>query len=210
VTQPTSSNYPGNSHKDRAPQTEEKTEKKVERVTEGKVIQRKKPLGRKLAETFTSEDAKSAGMFILMDVLVPAFKNMVSDAVSQGADRMLFGESRPSRSSQGSRTRHTPYDSLSRSSSISSQRNISRRGRTTHDFGEVVFDSRIEAENVLDRLTTIINQYDVATVSDLYELVGITGSYVDDKWGWSDLRGARVRLVREGYLLELPPTEPMT
>lgn len=208
MTEPTPDSYPSNSHKTREGKTRSEPPKKVERVTENEAIQRKKPLSRKIAETFTGEDAKSAGMYILMDVLIPAAKNMISDAVSQGVERMLFGESRPRSSS--SRSSYTSYGkAYSTSSSRNEPRTLSRRARATHDFGEIVLASRPEAEEVLDRLQGIIDQYDFATVSDLYELVGITGSFTDNKYGWGDLRGANVRYVRDGYLLDLPPTSPI-
>lgn len=207
MTEPTSASYPSNSHKARDGKTRPEPTKKIERVTESEAIQRKKPLSRKIAETFTGEDAKSAGMYILMDVLIPAAKNMISDAVSQGVERMLFGESRPRSST--SRSSYTSYGKVYSSSSRNEPRTISKRARATHDFGEIVLASRPEAEEVLDRLQGIIDQYDFATVSDLYELVGITGSFTDNKYGWGDLRGANVRYVRDGYLLDLPPTSPI-
>lgn len=206
MTEPSSSAFPANSHK--AKEGMKPKEKKIERVTEGEAIQRKKPLGRKIAETFTGEDAKSAGMYILMDVLIPAAKNMISDAVSQGVERMLFGESRPRSSGSSTRTGHTSYNKMY-SSPNSPGRTISRRARATHDFGEIILASRAEADEVLDNLSAIISQYDQATVTDLYELVGITGNYTDDRYGWTDLRGSGVRYVREGYLLDLPAPEAL-
>lgn len=194
--------YPSNSHKAREKKAEPPA-KNVERVTQGEAIQRRKPLGRKLAETFTGDDARSAGTYILMEVMVPALKNMISDAVSQGVERILFGDSRPRTSS---RTGYTNYNKLY---SSTERRTISPRARARHDFGEIVLATRADAEEVLERITALIEQYSVASVSDLYELVGITGNYTDDKWGWSDIRGARVRAVREGFLLDLPQPHPL-
>lgn len=79
-----------------------------------------------------------------------------------------------------------------------------------HDFSDIILASRADAEEVLDRLRDLVSQYDVATVNDLYDLVGLTGEFTDDKWGWTDLRTASVRVVRGGYLLNLPRTQPIT
>jgi hypothetical protein len=212
-------NYPPNSNKARAKgdKPAEKTgpaEKKVEKVISGEVVKRKKPLGRKIADVFKGDDMHSVGNFILMDVVVPAVKQMVSDAISQGVERSLYGDSRGRRPSSSGGTRYTNYSSYSRSSSPAGRageadgpRTMSHRARAAHDFDEVVLATRGEAEEVLDRLSDLVRDYDVATVSDLYELVGITGSFTDEKWGWTDLRGASVRPVREGYLLVLPRTQ---
>ena len=46
----------------------------------------------------------------------------------------------------------------------------------------------------------------MATVADLYELVGVTGEYTDNKYGWDSLGSASVTRVRGGYLVDLPRT----
>jgi hypothetical protein len=79
-----------------------------------------------------------------------------------------------------------------------------------HDFDEIVLSSRREAEDVIDRLFDLVGQYGSATVSDLYELVGLPSTHTDNKWGWEDARGAGVTRVRNGYLLDLPEPEPLT
>ena len=38
--------------------------------------------------------------------------------------------------------------------------------------------------------------------ADLYDLVGINGSYTDNKYGWTHLRSTDVQRVRDGYLLK--------
>lgn len=207
-------NYPANSHKARegsASSKESKApEQRAQKVVTGEVVKRKKPLGKKIAETFAGDDAQNVGQYILFDVIIPAAKSMISDAVSQGIERMLFGDSKRRTTNGGSRPGYTSYNKMySRDSDRTDGRSISRRARAAHDFDEIILTSRGEAEEVLDRLTDLIENYDVATVSDLYDLVGITGSFTDDKWGWTSLAGAGVSRVREGYLLNLPKTQPI-
>jgi hypothetical protein len=204
-------NYPSNSHKERDITPDKAVEKNIEKVISGTVVQRKKSWTSRIKETFVGDDARSVGSYILMEVLIPAAKTMISDAASQGVERMLFGDARP-RSSSSRSSNYTSYNRMysgAKDNYRDEPRKISQRARATHDFGEVVLDSRGEAEGVLERLIEIVDKYDVATVSDLYDLVGITGSFPDDKWGWGDLRGASVRRVRDGYLLDLPNTMPI-
>lgn len=201
--------YQSNSHKAKAKaaETEGSQEKRVDKVITGEAIARKKPLGRRIAETFTGEDAHSVGTYVLFEVMLPALKTMISDAASQGVERMLFGDSRPS-SRVGARSvnGYTSYNRVGQASATStlSSRPLSQRARATHDFREIILETRGQAEVVMERLGDLISQYGVATVADLYELVGVTGSFTDDKWGWPDLRDAGIRRVREGFLMMLP------
>ena len=69
--------------------------KKIESVAVNKVTRRQKPLGRRFFETFVSgDDAKGVFDYVIFDVVVPAVKDLASDAFSQLVDRFLFGESR--------------------------------------------------------------------------------------------------------------------
>lgn len=198
-------NYPGNSKTGK----ELPPEKKVEKITVGEVRTRKKGLASRIGGSMVSERSDTVGSYILFEVLIPALKNTISDAVSQGVERMLFGEVRSSRTSSN-RPGYTNYNKVVRSTTGEyGNRDISRRSRTTHDFDEIILSSRGEAEEVLDRLRDLVDSFEVATVNDFYSLVGITGSFTDDKWGWYDLKDAMVRAIRGGYIVVLPRTQPI-
>lgn len=204
--------YPSNSKSEKPTVMKKEAPKeaapKAEVIATGGVKQRKPPLSKRFASTFASEDAGSVGKFILNDVAIPALKSLLSDMASQGVERLLFGDSRPNRHRSGGGG--TSYNAMYRGpSSSSGSRQISSRARSTHDFDEIVLETRGDAEAVLDQLSFRVAEYGQASVSDLYDMVGITGSFVDDKWGWTDIRGAHVQRVRDGYLLNLPRTHPL-
>lgn len=218
-------NYPGNGKtarvvtNERSTKVEKKSSEKpqIEKVVTGDVIRRKKPLSKRFRETFLGgEDAKGVLNYVTFEVLAPAAKDMIADAVSQGVERMIFGESRgPRRGRPGHRPGGSGYVSYNKMSSSTVRREdprpqLSRQARRTHDFDEIVLATRAEGTDVLDRLYVLIDQYGQASVSDLYELIGITGEYTDEKWGWDNLRGSGVVRVSNGYLLDLPPAEPLT
>lgn len=198
--------YPSNSNRQREPEKREA----IQRVTRTEVVQRKKPMGRRFKEYFFGGDARGVGSYLLLDVLVPAMRDTVADMVSQGAEKMLYGEAR-SRSrrigSGGGLVGHTPYNRMHRPDPR--EAGMSRRGRATHDFGEIIIETRVEAEHVMDNLFKLVEKYGQASVSDLYDLVGITPAYTDNKYGWIDLQGSDIRRIREGYLLELPEPETL-
>lgn len=204
--------YPSNSNK--AKVSVSKESKNLERVTTNSAVRRKKPFFKSITETFSQADAASVLNFVVMDVIVPAAKDMLSDAISSGLDQLLFGgESRGGRRG-GTRQPNNGYVSYNRYSSNNTLRpepyrgpSISKRGRATHNFDEIILPTRVEAESVIDRLFDVVDRFEIATVSDLYELVGISGNFTDERYGWSNLRGAGVSRVKNGYLLNLPRPE---
>lgn len=197
-------NYPANSKKSR----DVPERKPIEKVISGEAVKVKKPLGRKIIETFTGDDMHSVGSYILFDVIIPAAKSMISEVASQGVERLLFGDSK--RRSAGNRISYTNYNKpFSGAKPATNSRDLNYKSRATHDFEEVMITTRAEAQDVLDRLSDLIENYDVATVSDLYDLVGISGSFTDEKWGWSDIRGSHVVSRRGGYMLDLPRPTPI-
>lgn len=71
----------------------------------------------------------------------------------------------------------------------------------------ITFASRSEAEEALNHLISICDLRGVATEGDLYDLAGISKSYMCENWGWRDLRNARVVHAPSGYVLDLPKPE---
>lgn len=211
--------FPGNSHKKKTGPAKDAEPKKVEKIISSDAVLRKKPLSKRFAETFVSGNGKGVAGYVVMDVLIPAAKDMVADAMSQGVERMLFGEARSTSRRTGLRpggsSSYVSYNRYSSGSPVSGSRREeprvtpSRRARATHNFAEIILATRVEAEEVIDRLFDLVSRYETATVADLYDLVGAERSYTDDKWGWADLRGAGVTRIREGYLLDLPRPEPL-
>ena len=214
-------NYPGNTNKAKIsadPGAKAPAERiKKEQVVTGEVVQRKKSLGKKIKESFTGDDARSVLFYLAVDVAVPAVKTLLGDLVNQGLSRAMWGDGAPNRISTG---RGAGYNNMYRQLGSAqtagrydggspAARSMTPRGRAVHDFTEIVLPDRAQAEEVIERLHDIVNDYGFASVSDLYDLVGITGSYTDDKWGWADLRASGVSRVREGWLLNLPRAVPM-
>ena len=75
---------------------------------------------------------------------------------------------------------------------------------SVNEFKEWVLGTRNDAENVLTAMTTLIDRQGRASVSDYYDLVGITGALKDERRGWTNLLWAEVLRVRTGYIIDLP------
>lgn len=200
--------YPSNSESSRREPPEEKD---IKRVTSSDPKRRKRSLGKQFRETFVAGDPRSAAAYVVFDVLLPAARDMIWETGSEYLRSIMFGENRR-RGTTPPQTGPTGYVTYNRPPGhrmASAQRVLSRNARSRHDFDEIVIDERIEAEKVIDDLFEVVSRYGVASVADLYELVGITGTHTDNKWGWTNLRGAGVSRVRGGYLLDLPQPQPL-
>lgn len=201
--------YPPNSDKSKTPL---RAEKRVERVTSSEPKRRKRPLRKQLSETFVAGSPRSALQYVMAEVLVPAARDMISEMFTSGINNLIYGDRGRRRGSvppQAGPTGYISYNRVAGGPTSKPPQALSQKARARHDFDEIVLSSRTEAEEVVDRLFDLVSRYDYASVADLYELVGFAGAHTDNKWGWTDLHGAGVTRIREGYLLDLPEPQPL-
>lgn len=197
-------NYKPNSHKSKEEQGLEK--KKVEKVVSGTAKIKKKSGVRKFTDVFISEDVSNVKSYILSDVLIPAVKKLVSDIVKDGIDMLLDGKTeREERRYSGYRADIVSYNKYS--DRRYGQDNNSRRSGYSYD--DIILKTRGEAEEVLTKMDELIDMYGTVAVADLYDLVGISGNYTDNKYGWTNIRNAEPVRVRDGYMLKLPRALPI-
>jgi hypothetical protein len=205
---PVGMSFPSNSHREKEETKKEET-KKVNKVVTGVVVQRKKSLGKKFVETFIGEDINNVGAYILYDVLIPAAKDTIADIVKGGIEMLLFpSEKRNNRTRREGGKSYVSYNNFSSSRDRDrreERRTISQQGRARHNFDEIILESRGDAEEVLNCLVDLTIDYGQATVADLYDAVGMTGNFTDNKYGWTDLSSASASRTRNGgYVLNLP------
>lgn len=187
--------------------------KEVKKVIEGEAIQRKKPIGKRFKEIFIGGDVHSVSRYLAAEVLFPAVRNMIFDATNKGMERILFGENAPRRRppqygakmTYHSGVRRDPRESRDFRPPDQGPRPLPQRSDST----EYLMSTRADAEKVLEQLIEIVDQYEVASVADLHELAGLEFSHIDHKWGWTYLGNSGIRQVREGFIIELPPTQPL-
>lgn len=194
--------YKPNSHR-----SKEVPEKKVEKVIAGNAKAKKKGEIQKFADVFISEDMANVKSYILMEILVPAVKKAISDIVVNGIDMILYGETgQTKKSTASSKTSYRSYYE----SGNDNRSHATSQTRRVYDYNDIILDNRGEAEEVLSRMDELIEVYGLVSIADLYDLVGINGSYTDNKYGWTDIRSAKVVRIRDGYLLKLPKALPLT
>ena len=191
-------NYKSNSDKDRKTQTEKRVEKPV---AMGKA--RKKGEIQKFADVFIAEDAKNVKSYLFMEVIVPAVKKAISDMVTTGIDMILYGESgKRSRNSPASKTSYRDYYDRNEGRVYAGSSNSKRGGV---DYDDIIFESRGDAEAVLDAMADIIHQFGMVSVADLYDLARVPNdNFTMNRFGWTNLAGATVVRIRDGHIIKLP------
>lgn len=214
--------FPSNTVNKTVPKTGER--KPLEQVTTGKVIVKKPSLGKRFRAVFVAEDGRSVGYHVLWDVAIPAVKDLLYDAGQEALGRSLGIDTR------GGARRGGPINYNALGSTLASRVNYNRPGFMTDPrdrqqqaqqaqkavapgrnitLGKVSIDdilvaSRIEADEVIGRMYNLVERYGRVTVADLFDLVGVTGEYTDENFGWVDLTGARPHRQGQGYRLDLP------
>ncbi len=196
--------FGANSQKSKAPDPVEQAPT-IAPIISGTAVERKEPLRKKFLQAYAGDSAQSVGQYLVMDVIVPGTKNIIADLVTQGINRLLFGGSRPVQ--QGVRSNvGGSYGKFFNGGGQSQQQNQqSQPVQVKQDgFGEIILQSRSDAELVIDALRELIEAYGNAKVANLYALVGKSGDFTDQSIGWTNLSRAGVIQIREGYLLDLP------
>lgn len=194
-------NYQSNSFKSREAAAN-KPEKVIKKVANAKL--KKKSEFQKIAETFVAEDLNKVKNAVLMDVIVPAVKKVISDIVTNGIDMLLYGEVKHTKNGMTSKI---GYNSLYNGQA---KTETTRTTRSSYIYNDIILRSRSEAEEVLNQMNEIIGTYGVVSVADLCEITGVTGDYTDNKYGWSDIRDAYVERAPDGYMLKLPRALPIS
>lgn len=207
-------NYGGNSKKSREPAAA-RPEKNLEKVITGDAQIKKKGLGTKAKDLFVEADFKSVANYVLMDVFIPAARNMIVDTATKGIERMFLGEGPRGRGygyGPGPKTvynnpinRGYPGGSIARSAPPITVG--SRTARSVSD--DILLTNRSDAEAIISTLQEVIERFDYASIADLKDLAGIPSTHVDNDWGWVSLGDARVVSVRDGFMLDLPLAEPI-
>lgn len=185
--------------------------KEIKPVAKGSI--KKEPLGKKFKRIFLSEDINTVGDFIFIDVFVPAIKDLVANIIYNTTNVVLYGKSsasgylRPG-SPQNQQQRASLYWNSAVSGSrayVGQSQPTSQNVRAANNFRDIVYPERAKAEAVLNELYALITTYGCATVSDIYQLSGISSdNFTNNDYGWTNLQGSGVSRTRDGFVLDLP------
>lgn len=214
------SQYRGNSNASKDIQQVPEERERIERIATGRKV--KQSFGNKLVSELIADDIRNIGDSIFHNA-VDAFKNAVSDAITNGIDMLFFGQTRSHGGYSGNNSirRITPYSSLYSSGSnritkYNEPQPAQPRGLGRYTYQDILIpfipeethnDTKAKAMEILSRMRIYLDRYGVVSVGDLYDAVGEVPDKIDQDWGWYDLSGAYIQSNREGFILRMPKVE---
>lgn len=203
--------YRPNSHTYKEQQKNGAHEKKVEKIVKNTVEVKKKSDVRKLADAFISDEAANVKSYVLLDVIIPTIKETIVDIIKDSVEMIFLGgtgrsSKKRSGSSSGSYVSYRNYSDRDRRD----DRRDERGPRSRFDLDDIRFETRGDAEAVLEQMRDIIDTYKTVSVGDLYDMIDKTAPYTANDYGWTSLRNAYAERVRGGgYSLKLPRPLPL-
>lgn len=208
--------YQGNSNKKKQEGNPQTPEKNLEKVVVGEVVVRKPGLGERFKKVFLGGDMTTATQYVVAEVLFPALRNLAVEMVSKGADRLIYGESGMRRRPPSTYQPRVQYNNPvyrpdpARHSYAPDRARLTWSTQGRKSFDNIIVSSKADADMVVENLINIVQQYEVVSVADLYELLGLPFSHVDNKWGWTQLGSIETRQTRDGYEISFPPLEEIS
>jgi len=168
----------------------------AKKVVKGEVTVREKSLAKKFWQVFQLRDISEIQNYIYEDLIVPGFKKAIRGIV----DIILDGEVR----SYTGRPSNSAYRINYNQQGRERERTPARRGRVV--FDELEYDSRADAQEVLNELSDIMKDYGHVKVADLYDASGVTNPrFTNFSYGWYDISGFDIRWRNDGkYVIDTP------
>lgn len=185
-------------------------------VEKGAVTLKKQSAFRRAKHKIVEENGQTLMSYIINDVVIPTLKSTFVDVVSNGADIMMYGEARHGRPSVSGGTKviggarrdnYTYYNNISSGRATAPLRNPQNSAAGLRDrlaLSSFIFETRAAADDVLDRMSTLIDDYGMVSVLNLYDFCGLTCPFTYDDYVWTDLSMVAIKAVRDGWLLDLP------
>lgn len=158
----------------------------------------------KFISDFFAADAQTIGNHLVTDVLKPAALRLIDEVVTTAKDVALYGENAPpTQKKPGVMATKISYDKASEKRVAPSV--------DTKKFDYPVVSSKKDADVVIKQMSNILEQYDVVTVADLYELCDINDfPYTANSYGWDNLGDLIVVHTADGWLIKPPNPQPIS
>jgi hypothetical protein len=204
-------NYEGNSFKQKQKRLEEEREqpKKVQKVVKNKVRVKKQSELDKLVDTMFVGRASEIGESLISDILIPAFKQTVSNLVTNGISMLLYNEKDVKTYNSGNIKRMNGSVITRTDYSTQSNNRVAYRQKGEiggYTYPKVYFEDRLDADKVFANMQDQVERYDQVSVRAYCEMTGTQFSRIDEDYGWDkqDLVYARIRSTRDGWIINLP------
>ena len=120
-------------------------------------------------------------------------RKALTDIVADKIETVLYGEEC-----------HSPKNN-SRVSYSYYHKNKNIRNKSGFVLEDILFGTESDALSVLSSMKEIIVNYGCVSIADYYDLAGLPSNvYTNTKYGWLDLKDAKVIDSMDGYKISLP------
>ena len=174
---------------------------KFEKIITGDAAPRKKGIVSRFKDILFAEDISSVKARIWSDVVVPAAKKMLTDAVRDGVDMLVYG-TKGSRPSSSSRSGIPMVEYNKRYNNMPAA-----QSNNGFNFDDLSFTRRSDAEDVLAVMRSAVATYGMVSVADMYDMAGRTAPFTSNKYGWmgTSLESAEIARTYDGqFVIRLP------
>lgn len=196
--------YPSNSDRSKKETTQE--EKAIVPVVKGAVSTRKKSAARKVADIFIQDDLENVKQYIVTDVIIPGIKDTIMNVMSM----FFYGDTRGANHRfNSSPISKVSYRSYFDQTPASQTKPRSVKTNSGFEYDELVFETRGDAQLVLDAMEDVIAQYGTVSVFDMYDMSGRIPPHSYKNYGWTSIAGARISSVSGGYVIDMPRALPI-
>ncbi len=205
--------YPSNTLKERSKQAQQKPKPELKCVVTGKSKSVPQSIWSKVFVGIKPASGQTMKSFIFDEIVTPLIQRAVVEGVTGAINYLVKGDAYADRKATNSFGKsYINYNGISSGKPSSGGGQYVYSGKNSGmEIENVWFESRVDAQRVLDEMTSVIAQYDILTVNGFYDLIGRT-SLIDpsnEKFGWSDLRNAYITGARGGWIIHLPRPMPI-
>ncbi len=205
--------YPSNTLKERNKQAQKKEKPDLKCVVSGKSKPVPQSLWSKVFVGIKPASGQTMKSFIFDEIVTPLIQRAVVEGVTGAINYLVKGDAYADRKATNSFGKsYINYNGISSGKSNANGSQYVYSGKNSGmEIENVWFESRVDAQRVLDEMQNVISNYDILTVNGFYDIIGRT-NIIDpsnEKFGWSDLRNAYITASRGGWVIHLPHPMPI-
>ena len=205
--------YPSNTLKERNKQAQKKEKPDLKCVVSGKSKPVPQSFWSKVFVGIKPASGQTMKGFIFDEIVTPLIQRAVVEGVTGAINYLVKGDAYADRKNNNSFGKsYINYNGISSGKSNANGNQYVYSGKNSGmEIENVWFESRVDAQRVLDEMQSVIAGYDILTVNGFYDIIGRT-NIIDpsnEKFGWSDLRNAYITASRGGWVIHLPHPMPI-
>ena len=157
------------------------------------------------------DTAETMEDYLVKDVAAPGLKNLLYSLVTKTLSFFLFHNSDKGSPSKSNVVGKVSYRQYYTSSNPAGTSNNSRSAASQgYLYPDTCYETRGDAEMVLETMRDVLDKYQVVTMADMFELSGLVTQPGDFKFGWTDLSSASIERLRDGtYTIKINKAKPI-